>query len=42
LSEIKEARLQKANLLVSKGFASYAGSFRVSHNTEFLTQKFDY
>jgi len=42
LSEIKDARLQKANLLVSKGFASYAGSFRVSHNTEFLTQKFDY
>ena len=42
MSEIKEARLQKANSLVSKGFASYAQSFRVSHSTKFLTQKFDY
>jgi len=42
LSEIREARLQKANSLVSKGFASYAESFRVSHATKFLIQKFDY
>jgi len=42
LSEIKESRLQKANSLVSKGFASYAQSFRVSNTTKFLTQKFDY
>ena len=42
MSEIKEARLQKANSLVSKGFASYAQSFRISHTTEFLIQKFDY
>jgi len=42
LSEIKEARLQKANSLVSKGFASYAQSFKVSHTTKFLIQKFDY
>ena len=42
MSEIKEARLQKANSLISKGFASYAQSFRVSHTTEFLIQKFDY
>jgi lysyl-tRNA synthetase class 2 len=42
LSEIREARLQKANSLVSKGFASYAQSFRVSTTTKFLTQKFDY
>ena len=41
MSEIKEARLQKANSLVSKGFASYAESFKVSHNTQFLIQKFD-
>jgi len=27
LSEIKEARLQKARSIVSKGFASYAQSF---------------
>ena len=42
MSEIREARLQKANSLLSKGFASYAESFRVSHTTEFLIQKFDY
>ena len=42
MSEIKEARLQKANLLISKGFASYAESFRVSHTTKFLIQKFNY
>jgi len=42
LSEIREARLQKANSLVSKGFASYAESFRVSHTTKFLIQKFDH
>ena len=41
MSEIREARLQKANALVSKGFASYAESFKVSHTTEFLIQKFD-
>jgi len=42
LSEIKEARLQKASSLVNKGFASYAQSFKVSHTTSFLIQKFDY
>jgi len=42
LSEIREARLQKANSLVSKGFASYAESFKISHSTTFLIQKFDY
>ena len=42
MSEIKEARLQKANSLVNKGFASYAQSFRVSNTTKFLIQKFDY
>ena len=42
MSEIKEARLQKASSLVSKGFASYAQSFKVSHTTSFLTQEFDY
>ncbi len=42
MSEIREARLQKANSLVSKGFACYAESFRVSHTTKFLIQKFDY
>ena len=42
MSEIKEARLQKANSLVSKGFASYAQSFKVSHTTSFLIKEFDY
>ena len=42
MSEIRDARLQKANLLVSRGLASYAESFRVSHNSKFLIQKFDY
>jgi len=42
LSEIKEARLQKACSLVSKGFASYAQSFKVSHTTSFLIKEFDY
>ena len=42
MSEIREARLQKANSLLSKGFASYAESFSISHNTRFLIQKFDY
>ena len=42
MSEIKDARLQKANSLVTKGFASYAESFRVSHTRKFLIQKFGY
>jgi len=42
LSDIKEARLQKASSLVNKGFASYAQSFKVSHTTSFLIKEFDY
>jgi len=42
LSEIRDSRLQKANLLVGKGFASYAESFKVSHTTKFIFEKFDY
>ena len=42
MSEIREARLKKANSLLNKGFASYAESFRVSHTTKYLIQKFDY
>ena len=42
MSEIREARLQKANTLVNRGFVSYAENFRVSHTTNFLFQKFDY
>ncbi len=42
MSEIREARLQKANSLVSKGFASYAENFTISHTTQLLIQKFGY
>ena len=42
MSEIREARLQKAHSLVNKGFASYAESFSVTHTTKFLIQKFDH
>ena len=42
MSEIKEARLQKASSLVNKGFASYAQSFKVTHTTSFLIKEFDY
>ena len=42
MPEIREARLQKANSLLSKGFSSYAESFRISHTTKFLIHKFDY
>ena len=42
MSEIKEARLQKASSLVNKGFDCYAQSFQVSHATSVLIQKFDY
>ncbi len=42
MSEIRDSRLQKANLLVGKGFASYAESFKVSHTTKFIFEKFDY
>ena len=42
MSDIKEARLQKASSLVNKGFASYAQSFKVSHTTSFLIKEFDY
>ena len=42
MSEIREARLQKANSLDRKGFVSYAEKFRISHTTEFLIRNFDY
>ena len=42
MSEIREARLQKANSIVNKGFNAYAESFKVSHKSKFLINKFDY
>ena len=42
MSDIREARLSKANLLVEKGFEPYAETFKISHSTRFLTEKFGY
>ncbi len=42
MSEIREARLLKANSLINKGFEPYAETFRISHSTKFLTEKFAY
>ncbi len=42
MSEIREARLSKANSLVKKGFDSYAENFQISHSSQFLIQKFSY
>jgi len=36
LSEIREARLLKANSLVKKGFDPYAENFKISHSSQFL------
>ena len=42
MSEIREARLLKANSLVNKGFEPYAETFKTSHSTKFLIEKFSY
>ena len=42
MSEIREARLLKANALVKKGFESYAENFKISHSSQFLIQHFSY
>ena len=42
MSEIRDARLLKANLLVNKGFEAYAESFKISHSSKLLTEKFSY
>ena len=42
MSEIREARLLKANSLVKKGFESYAENFKISHSSQFLIQQFSY
>ena len=42
MSEIREARLLKANLLVNKGFEPYAETFKISHSTKILTEKYGY
>ena len=42
MSEIREARLLKANTLINKGFAPYAETFKISHSITFLTEKYNY
>ena len=42
MSELREARIQKVNSLINKGFAPYAENFKISHTTQFLAKKFDY
>ena len=42
MSDIREARLLKANLLIKKGFEPYSETFKISHSTKFLTEKYDY
>ncbi len=42
MSEIRDARLLKANSLVNKGFQPYAETFKISHSTKFLTDNYDY
>ena len=42
MSEIREARLSKANSLLKKGFDPYAETFKVSHSTKFLFDEFGY
>ena len=42
MSEIRESRLLKANSLINKGFEPYGETFKISHTTKFLSEKFDY
>ncbi len=42
MSEIREARLSKANLLINRGIEPYAETFKISHSTKFLSEKFGY
>ena len=42
MSEIREARLLKANALINKGFEPYAETFKISHSVKFLFEKFGY
>ena len=42
MSEFREARLSKAKLLKEKGFDPYSESFKVTHSTKFLIDKYSY
>jgi len=42
LSELREARLNKAQILISKGFDAYSEKFKITHSTKYLHNKFSY
>ena len=42
MSEFRDARLSKAQILISKGFDPYSESFKVTHSTKYLNDKFSY
>ena len=42
MSEIRETRLSKVNSILQKGFDPYAETFKISHSTKFLNEKFSY
>ena len=42
MSEIREARLSKANSLIKKGVNPYAETFKITHSTKFISDKFNH
>ena len=42
MSEFRDARLSKAQSLISKGFDPYSESFKITHSTKYLNDKFSY
>ena len=42
MSEFRDARLSKAQILINKGFDPYSESFKVTHSTKYLNDKFSY
>ena len=42
MSEFREARLSKAQILISKGFEPYSENFKVTHSTKYLHDEFSY
>ncbi len=42
MSEFRDARLSKAQILISKGFDPYSEGFKVTHTTKYLNDRFSY
>jgi len=42
LSEFREARLSKAQILIDRGLNPYSENFKVTHSTKFLNDKYNY